>query len=123
MSGLEVQTGKVPGTIIRTTPAPRAALVGAMILGLIVLQFVYVVLVFQALFAGANNAAGHDPAIDGAPLGGLFKNEQTIISFWLAGIFFCLSFAIFLYQRHFVDHVTIAKKRYRKWEDEGVQFV
>jgi hypothetical protein len=29
---------------------------------------------------------------------------------------------VFLYQRGFVDHVTIAKKRFRKWEDEGVQF-
>ena len=50
-----------------------------------------------------------------------FNNEQTIVSFWIAIIFFALTYMIFLYQRFFKDHVTIYKKRFRKWEDEGVQ--
>ena len=35
--------------------------------------------------------------------------------------FFSLWYIIFLWQRFFKDHVTIAKRRFRKWEDEGVQ--
>ena len=31
MAGLEVQTGKVPGTVIRSTPAPRPPFVGLLI--------------------------------------------------------------------------------------------
>lgn len=132
VSGLEIQTGKVPGTEVRRTPAPRPAIVGAMILGLVVVQFVFLGLVFSALVQNlradpklgipdANNAATHDPAITHAPLGTMLINEQTIVSFWIAGIFFSLSAAVFLYQRYFRDHVTIVKKRFRKWEDEGVQ--
>jgi len=128
---LEIQTGKVPGTIVRTTPASRPAMAGAMILGLFVCQLIFLGLIGMALYQDAisdgkkvpdaNNAAGHDPAIDHAPLGKMFKNEQTIISFWIACVFFCLAFMVVLYQRFFKDHVTIAKRRFRKWEDEGVQ--
>jgi hypothetical protein len=132
VSGLEIQTGKVPGTEVRRTPAPRPAVVGLMILGLVAVQFLFLGLVGMALWqnliadekAGiphANNAAAHDPAITDAPLGTMLINEQTIVSFWIAGIFFSLSAALFLYQRYFRDHVTIVKKRFRKWEDEGVQ--
>lgn len=126
-SGLEIQTGKVPGTVIRSTPAQRPAFVGLLILILAAIELVFVVLVFMAVASGANNAAAHDPAI---PKGTIdiyfqqiqfFSNEQSIVSFWLACIFFCLFEIIFLYQRFFLDHVTIAKKRFRKWEDEGVQ--
>jgi uncharacterized membrane protein len=127
MAGLEVQTGKVPGTVIRTTPAPRPAFIGFLILVLAVIEFVFVGLVFVAIAHNANNAAAHDPAIPNGVINigfqkiQFFKNEQTIISFWLACIFFCLFEIIFLYQRYFLDHVTIAKRRFRKWEDEGVQ--
>lgn len=127
MAGLEVQTGKVPGTVVRTTPAPRPAFIGFLILVLAAIEFLFVVLVFMAIGAGANNAAAHDPAIPNGEINmgfqkiEFFLNEQTIIAFWLACIFFCLFGIIFLYQRFFMDHVTIAKKRFRKWEDEGVQ--
>ena len=127
MAGLEVQTGKVPGTVIRRTPAERPAFVGFLILVLAAIELLFVVLIFMAIGAGANNAAAHDPAIPNATLNmgfrqiEFFLNEQTIISFWLACVFFCLFGIIFLYQRFFLDHVTIAKKRFRKWEDEGVQ--
>ena len=126
-NGLEVQTGKVPGTVVRTTPAPRPAFIGFLILVLTVIEFTFVVLVFTAIAHNANNAAAHDPAIPEGVIDigfqriHFFKNEQTIISFWLACIFFCLWYMIFLYQRFFTDHVTIAKRRFRKWEDEGVQ--
>lgn len=119
---LEVQTGKVPGTEVRRTAATRPPIIGLMILGLTGIVWLMLVLVFVAVANDANNAAKHDPAIESAPLAGLFVNEQTIISFWLAIAFFSMSFAAFLYQRYFRDHVTIAKKRYKKWEDEGVQF-
>lgn len=131
MSGLEIPTGKVPGTEIRRSPAERPAFVGALILGLFVCQLIFLFLIGGALYQDfiangkdipdANNAAAHDPAIDGAPLGTLFKNEQTIVAFWIACVFFCLAEMLFLYQRFFKDHVTIAKRRFRKWEDEGVQ--
>lgn len=127
MAGLEVQTGKVPGTVVRTTPAQRPAFIGFLILVLAAIEFLFVVLVFMAIGNGANNAAAHDPAIPNGTINigfrqiEFFLNEQAIISFWLACIFFCLFGIIFLYQRFFMDHVTIAKKRFRKWEDEGVQ--
>ncbi|MEK6985522.1 MAG: hypothetical protein AABX89_03955 [Candidatus Thermoplasmatota archaeon] len=132
MSGLEVNTGKVPGTVVRSTPASRPAFVGALILGLFVVQMIFLSLVSMAIYQDliadpkkgipdANNAAAHDPAIEGAPLGGLFLNEQTIVSFWLACLFFSFSFMVFLYLRYFKDHTTIVKRRFRKWEDEGVQ--
>jgi hypothetical protein len=131
VSSLEIPTGKVPGTEIRRSPAERPAVVGAMILGLLVCQLIFLFLIGSALYQDAigdgkkvpdaNNAAAHAPAIDHAPLGTLFKNEQTIISFWIACVFFCLAHMVFLYQRYFKDHVTIAKRRFRKWEDEGVQ--
>jgi Na+/proline symporter len=127
VAGLEVQTGKVPGTEIRRTPASRPSFIGFLILVLAVIELVFVGLVFTAIGNGANDAAAHDPAIPNGAIDfgfqrfEFFLNEQTIISFWLACIFFCLFGIIFLYQRFFMDHVTIAKKRYRKWEDEGVQ--
>jgi hypothetical protein len=126
-NGLEVQTGKVPGTVVRTTPAERPAFIGFLILVLSAIELLFVYLVFAALFAGANNAAAHDPAIPNYTLNigfrqfEFFLSEQAIVSFWLACIFFCLFLIIFLYQRFFLDHVTIAKRRFRKWEDEGVQ--
>jgi hypothetical protein len=119
--GLEIPTGKTPGIVVRATPAARPALVGAMILGLFLVQLLFFVLIFWAIIGGANDAGAKDPAIDGAPLGTLLKNEQTIISFWISMTFFCLFAMILLYQRFFKDHVTITKKRFRKWEDEGVQ--
>ena len=127
MAGLEVQTGKVPGSVVRTTPAQRPAFIGFLILVLAAIELLFAGLVFIAIGNGANNAAAHDPAIPNGTLNigfrqiEFFLNEQTIISFWLACIFFCLFGIIFLYQRFFLDHVTIAKKRFRKWEDEGVQ--
>ena len=127
MAGLEIPTGKVPGTEVRRTPAPRPAFIGALILILCVIELVFVVLVFMAIGEHANNAATHDPRIPNGTINiyfqhiTFFKNEQTIVSFWLACIFFCLFEIIFLYQRFFMDHVTIAKRRFRKWEDEGVQ--
>lgn len=127
MAGLEVQTGKVPGTEVRRTPAPRPPFIGFLILLLAAIELVFVALVFIAIGNGANNAAAHDPAIPNGSINmgfqkiEFFLNEQTIISFWLACIFFCLFGIIFLYQRFFMDHVTIAKRRFRKWEDEGVQ--
>ena len=126
-NGLEVQTGKVPGTVVRSTPAERPAFIGFLILVLAAIELLFVNLVFMAIGAGANNAAAHDPAIPtwtidlGFQKIGVFLNEQTIVSFWLACIFFCLFGIIVLYQRFVLDHVTIAKKRFRKWEDEGVQ--
>lgn len=136
--GLEIPTGKTPGTVVRSSPAPRPAVVGAMILGLFAVQMIYLVLIAMALYEdaiadpddptkpGANSAAGYDPAISewsGQYLGGFepFTSEQTIISFWISMTFFCLFGMIFLYQRYFKDHVTITKRRFRKWEDEGVQ--
>jgi len=127
VAGLEIQTGKVPGTEVRRTPAPRPAFIGALIVILAVIEFTFVVLVFMAIAHHANNAAAHDPRIPDGTINiyfqhiTFFKNEQTIVSFWLACIFFCLFEIIFLYQRFFLDHVTIAKRRFRKWEDEGVQ--
>jgi hypothetical protein len=124
--GLEIQTGKVPGTEVRRTAAPRPKIVGLMILGLTGITWAMLILTIWAVHDGANDAAKHDPAIPDwhvpyTPIV-LFKNEQTIISFWISIAFFSMSFAGFLYQRYFRDHVTIAKKRFRKWEDEGVQF-
>lgn len=125
--GLEIPTGKTPGTVVRATPAGRPAIVGAMILGLFLIQILFFVLIFWAVFwNGANDAGAKDPAIDqwsDEYLLGIspFLNEQTIISFWIAMTFFCLFAMILLYQRFFKDHVTITKKRFRKWEDEGVQ--
>ncbi len=127
MAGLEIQTGKVPGTVIRRTAASRPAFIGLLIVLSAIIELTFVVLVFWALAKDANSAQGLDPSI---PQGTIdiyfqkipfFTSEQTLISFWLACIFFMLWFIIFLYQRYFVDHVTIAKKRFRKWEDEGVQ--
>lgn len=127
MAGLEIQTGKVPGTVVRRTPATRPAFVGMLIVASALLELVFTVLVFWAVFKGANSAAGLDPRIPVFTLDIYFQkipffiSEQTLISFWLACIFFLLWYILFLYQRFFVDHVTIAKKRFRKWEDEGVQ--
>ncbi len=127
MAGLEVQTGKVPGTVIRRTPAPRPPFIGLLIVASALLELLFTVLVFWAIGKGANSAAGLDPRIPTFTLDIYFRqipffiSEQTLISFWLACIFFLLWYIIFLYQRFFVDHVTIAKRRFRKWEDEGVQ--
>ena len=126
--GLEIPTGKVPGTEIRRTPAERPAFIGMLILAGCLIILLFAALFFWAVASGANNAAAHDPSIPEGTISifgfisfGFFKNEQTIVSFWLACMFFTLSYVLFLYQRYFVDHVTIAKKRFRKWEDEGVQ--
>lgn len=123
--GLETPSAKTPGEVLRVTPAPQPALVGYMILGLTALIFLFAGLVFTAVYDGASlahlDAAAKDPAIDDAPLGGLFVNEQVLVSFWLACLFFCLFFITLLYQRFYTDHVLIAKRRFRKWEDEGVQ--
>jgi hypothetical protein len=125
---LEIQTGKVPGTEVRRTPAPRPAFIGLLILGLLGIILMMTVLTFVAIANGANDAAAHDPAIPNVSFSifgfkevEFFLNEQTIISFWISIIFFSLWYMIFLYQRFFKDHVTINKKRFRKWEDEGVQ--
>ncbi len=124
---LEIQTGKVPGTEIRRTPAERPAFVGLLIVAMTLVEFLFVVLIFWAIGSGANNASAHDPAIPNGTINlgfvqfEFFNNEQVIISFWLACAFFCLWYILFLYQRFFLDHVTIAKRRFRKWEDEGVQ--
>jgi hypothetical protein len=118
--GLEIPTNKVPGAEMRRTPAPRPAIVGALILAFIVLEFVFIYLTFNAVSQGWNSPHTVTEAVANAPLAGIFKSDQQIISSWLAGVFFCLSFIILLYQRYFLDHVTIAKRRFRKWEDEGV---
>ncbi len=119
--GLEIQTNKVPGSIIRATPGRRPAIIGLAIVALTAIELVFMTLIFIALASGANNAGDHDPAIDAAPLGTVISNEQSIIALWLACVFFCLGTITLLYQRYFMDHVTIAKRRFRKWEDEGVQ--
>ncbi len=119
--GLEIPTNKVPGTVIRSSEPQRPAVIGLAIVALTAIELVLMVLVFIALGNGANNAADHDPAIDAAPLGTIVSNEQSIIALWLAGVFFCLGTITLLYQRYFMDHVTVAKRRFRKWEDEGVQ--
>ena len=142
--GLEIQTGKTPGAVVRTTPAERPAFIGLLIVGLLLIIMMMTFLVFDAVMPGAmpwnwfrdpsqyhiaaNSAAGHDPAIPDLTFSILgfkqvtfFGSEQTIISFWISIIFFALTYMIFLYQRFFKDHVTIYKKRFRKWEDEGVQ--
>lgn len=119
--GLEIPTNKTPGATIRTTEATRPAFIGLCIVLLTLIELGLMVLVFYAVAVGANDAQGMDPAIEDAFLGPVLKSEQQVVSIWLAGIFFNLSFIIFLYQRFFTDHVTIAKRRFRKWEDEGVQ--
>lgn len=124
--GLEIQSSKVPGTQMRTTPAERPPLMGLCIVALTLIEFVFVALVLNVtLFPGTPEplSAHHmDPAVETQPLAPLFISEQQVVSMWLAGAFFTLSFIVFLYQRFFMDHVTIAKRRFRKWEDEGVQF-
>lgn len=119
---LEVQTNKTAGDEIRVTPAPQPAFIGLMILLLGLLEFVFLVLIFDAVASGANSPTITSPAVEHAPLAGVFGSDQRIISMWLAGAFFTLSFMIFLYQRFFMDHITMAKRRFGKWEDEGVQF-
>ena len=124
--GLEIQSSKVPGTEIRRTPAQRPAMIGLCIVGLTLIEFVFVALVLNiTLFPGTDEplSAHHmDPEVHAQPLAPLFVSEQQIVSIWLAGAFFTLAWIVFLYQRYFMDHVTIAKRRFRKWEDEGVQF-
>lgn len=119
--GLEILTNKTPGEEIRRTPAPRPPIVGAMIIALLIIEFVLIALVFNAVAAGANSPHTIQEDVAEAPLSGIFKSDQQIIASWLAGVMFCMSFIILLYQRYFKDHVTIAKRRFRKWEDEGVQ--
>lgn len=118
---LEIPTNKTPGDEIRRTAAPRPAIVGFMIVALTALQLVLTGLVFYAVGQGWNSPVHVTPGVHNAPLGTILKSDQQIISAWLAGIFYCLGTIIFLYQRYFTDHVTIAKRRFRKWEDEGVQ--
>lgn len=124
--GLEIQSSKVPGTEMRRTPASRPPMIGLCIVALTLIEFVFVALVIHiTLFAGLEQplSAHHmDPEVLAQPLAGLFISEQQVVSIWLAGAFFTLAWIVFLYQRCFMDHVTIAKRRFRKWEDEGVQF-
>ncbi len=124
--GLEIATNKTPGQTIRETGAQRPAFIGLCIVALTVIEFVFLALVLNVtLFPGTVeplSAYQMDPHVEEAPLAKLWISEQQIVSLWLAGSFFTLSFIIFLYQRFFMDHVTIAKRRFRKWEDEGVQF-
>lgn len=135
--GLEIPTPKTPGDEIRRTEAPAPAFVGFLILALAVLIGLFGWLVLDAMYyigddglphRATLSAAGHDPAIPevsftifGFKEVSFFTSEQTLVSFWLACIFFCLFAIILLYQRYFLDHITIAKRRFRKWEDEGVQ--
>lgn len=119
--GLEIPTNKTPGAEIRRTPASRPAFVGLMIIGLTLVQWLLLVLVFMAVAKGWNSPSHVSPEVAAAPLGTILKSDQQIVAAWLAGIFYCLAFIIFLYQRYFMDHITIAKRRFRKWEDEGVQ--
>ena len=120
--GLQITTNKTPGEEIRRTPAPRPAVAGGLILALTAIQFLFLALTIQAVAAGWNSPHTITEEVATAPLSGLFKSDQQIISSWIAGIFFCMAFTALLYQRYFMDHVIIAKKRFRKWEDEGVQF-
>ena len=96
MAGLEIQTGKVPGTEVRRTPAPRPAFIGFLIVALAVIELVFVALVFTAIANHANNAAAHDPRIPNGTINiyfqhiQFFKNEQTIISFWISMATFCI---------------------------------
>jgi hypothetical protein len=134
--GLDIPTPKVPGTEVRRTPARPTAVAGGLIFALLILELVFMGLVFSAVYdldgftpkLAHLSAAGHDPAIPkfGFSIFGFkdvefFTSEQTLLSFWLACTFFCLFTIIMLYQRCFLDHVTVAKRRFRKWEDEGVQ--
>lgn len=119
--GLEIQTGKVPGTEIRRTVAPRPAFIGFLIVCMGAIVLLFLTLILMALINGANNAATVDPQIVKHGVWVPFLNEQTVVSFWIGCAFVALSFMTLLYQRYFIDHVTIAKKRFRKWEDEGVQ--
>ncbi len=121
MSSLETPTNKTPGEVLRHTEAERPSIIGLAIVLLTVFELILMVLVFTAIGNGANDATGREPSIEDAPLGNVVRNEQSIIALWLAGVFFCLSWITLLYQRYFMDHVTIAKRRFRKWEDEGVQ--
>lgn len=119
--GLEIPTNKTPGDEIRRTDAERPAVVGLMIVTLTLLQLVLVFLVFYAVVKGYNSPTSVGTALEGQPFTKILKSDQQIISFWLGGLFINLSFITLLYQRYFMDHVTIAKRRFRKWEDEGVQ--
>lgn len=119
--GLEIPTNKTPGEILRQTAAERPAFVGLLILVLAVIEFVLLGLVFNAIWAGWNSPHTMTEAVTAAPLSNWFGGDQRIISAWLAGIFWCAGVITLLYQRYFMDHITVAKKRFRKWEDEGVQ--
>ncbi len=119
--GLEIPTNKTPGDVLRATDAERPAFIGLLILSLTAIELVFVVLTFVAVANNANSATEVAPGIASAFGGKLWKSEQQIVALWLAGAFYCLAFITFLYQRFFMDHVTIAKRRFRKWEDEGVQ--
>ncbi len=124
--GLEIPTNKEPGSLIRETPARRPQFIGLLILALTVIEFIFVGLVMDVTIIRPPeqplSAHTMDPHVHEQPLAPLFISEQQIVAIWLAGSFFTLAFIIFLYQRFFMDHVTIAKRRFRKWEDEGVQF-
>jgi len=121
--GLETPTGKTPGTETRITEAPQSAVVGLAILLLTGIELVLVVLVFYAVFVtGANSPTITSPDTAQAPLADWFGSDQRIISLWLGAIFVNLAYILFLYQGYFMDHVTVAKRRFKKWEDEGVQF-
>lgn len=130
--GLEIKTNKTPGEDTRVTPAPRPPVVGVMIVLLTLIQLVLLGLVFYGIGFNCENpdgqvgACANSPSelqedVAHAPLAGLVKSDQQVISLWLGALFVNLGFITLLYQRYFMDHVTIAKRRFRKWEDEGVQ--
>lgn len=121
--GLETTTNKTPGTEVRVTPAPRPPVIGLAIVALTLLELLLVLLVFyNVLVVGANSPTGLSGETARAPLANWFDSDQRVISMWLGGIFINLSVIIFLYQGYFMDHITVVKRRFKKWEDEGVQF-
>lgn len=124
--GLEIQTNKTPGATIRETEGERPQIIGLCIVVMTLIEFVFLGLIMHiTLFPGTEQpllATGMAPEVESQFLAPLFVSEQQIVSMWLAGAFFNLSFIIFLYQRFFMDHLVIAKRRFGKWEDEGVQF-
>lgn len=118
--GLEIPTNKTPGDVARVTEAPRPAIIGWAILALTALELVFAYLIFYAINNGYNSPTKVTTAVANAPFGAILKSDQQIVAIWLAGLFYCLALIIFLYQRFFMDHVTIYKRRFKKLEDEGV---
>ena len=85
---LEIETGKVPGTVVRRTPASRPAIAGALILGLFIVQMIFLVLVSLAIWQDmiadpkkhipdAHQPSAHGPAIRAPPAGPRIPNEHA----------------------------------------------